>query len=157
MEKEEKCKSKNPQWELLSSQWEIPIINIMELHELRASWKVKPHHRHHNSKVTSSPFTVSVTIGRHTSLQDGFEPDPLESFVIENTRSITTEVLILPLLLLSDCRQSFYLLTKVIRSAFITYYSFKIMNIQETGIADILIQFWIHLSSNITKPGSVAL
>lgn len=33
---------------------------------------------------------VSKTKWWHTSLQDGFEPDPLESFVIENTRSITT-------------------------------------------------------------------
>lgn len=47
---------------------------------MRVGWRVNSHHGHQKGRVIESVVVVCC----HTSLQDGFEPDPLESFVIEN-------------------------------------------------------------------------
>lgn len=47
--------------------------------------KVNSHHGHQKGRVIESVVQfVPTTEGCHTSLQGGFEPDPLESFAIEN-------------------------------------------------------------------------
>lgn len=87
---------------------------------------------------------VSTTKGRHTSLQDGFEPDPLESFVIENTCSITTELMAAGLntgvmrygsgVLSVNNLYSRYIPTSVIRPASITCYLYYVLSLTHTQV-----------------------
>lgn len=57
---------------------------------MRVGWRLTLHHGRKKESQSQYSQAASTTKRYHTSKQVGFEPDPLDSFVIENTRDITT-------------------------------------------------------------------
>lgn len=73
---------------------------------MRVGWRLTLYHGRKKESKSQYSQAASTTKRYHTSKQVGFEPDPLDSFVIENTCDITSggwSVLLLYLSLIELC------------------------------------------------------